>query len=432
MKFGTISLDEAEGAILAHGILAAGVNFRKGRTLAAADLRALAAAGVATVVAARFEPGDVPEDVAATRLAEAVAGGNVRIARAFTGRANIHAEKAGLLVLDRERIDRLNERHEAVTVATLQPFAQVAAGEMVATAKIIPLAVPEDLLGECLAIATEAPLVRVAAWRPLSAWLIQTTLPRNSAKMLDKTVRVTRQRLEDLGGSLLGESRAAHEPLALAEALAAVGPEADLILIAGASAITDRRDALPAGVIAAGGVLEHFGMPVDPGNLILLARLGERTVLGLPGCSRSPKLNGFDWVLQRLVAGLDVAPRDIMRMGVGGLLTEIPTRPHPRGGGRHRPSTGDGGAGAGGDAGPLRPQSELCRRPQHLAQSRDRCPAARRRCGRRLPRRHATGHRPADPGADPGLQPHRGPRHRGADAWRQARQPGALGPEPFL
>src|SRR6202012_3128502 len=79
-----------------------------------------------------------------------------------------------------------------------------------------------------------------------------------------------------------------------------------------------------------GGVIEHFGMPVDPGNLLLMARLGTVPVLGLPGCARSPKVNGFDWVLRRVLAGLPVGAEAIRRMGVGGLLSEIPSRPLPR------------------------------------------------------------------------------------------------------
>jgi molybdenum cofactor cytidylyltransferase len=71
-------------------------------------------------------------------------------------------------------------------------------------------------------------------------------------------------------------------------------------------------------------------MPVDPGNLLLLAHIGDRAVLGLPGCARSPKLNGFDWVLERLAAGLNVTSADIRAMGVGGLLMEIVSRPQPR------------------------------------------------------------------------------------------------------
>jgi molybdenum cofactor cytidylyltransferase len=82
--------------------------------------------------------------------------------------------------------------------------------------------------------------------------------------------------------------------------------------------------------MAAGGEVRRVGMPVDPGNLLVLGKVGATTVIGAPGCARSPKLNGFDWVLDRLLAGLDVGSDDIAAMGVGGLLMEISSRPQPR------------------------------------------------------------------------------------------------------
>jgi molybdenum cofactor cytidylyltransferase len=71
-------------------------------------------------------------------------------------------------------------------------------------------------------------------------------------------------------------------------------------------------------------------MPVDPGNLICVGRIGDVPALVLPGCARSPKLNGIDWVLARLFAGLPVDGPEIMRMGVGGLLKDTDHRPLPR------------------------------------------------------------------------------------------------------
>ncbi|WP_204333402.1 hypothetical protein, partial [Proteus mirabilis] len=87
--------------------------------------------------------------------------------------------------------------------------------------------------------------------------------------------------------------------------------DVDLVLVFGASAIADRRDVIPAALEQAGGEIEHLGMPVDPGNLLMVGRLGEVPVLGAPGCARSPKENGFDWVLTRLLAGLPVTKADI-------------------------------------------------------------------------------------------------------------------------
>ena len=334
MYFGTIGVADALGATLAHGIKGPGLSFKKGRRLGQADLDALRTAGIASVEGVRIEAGDVGEDVAAHALAAAVAGHGLNVAEAFTGRANLFAAQAGIVVLDQPRIHALNRIHQDLTVATLPPFARVAAGDMVATVKIIPFATDRTALDRGLALAGEAaPLLRVHPFQGIAARLIQTRTSATAEKMLDKTVEVTRQRLLGVGGRLLDERRCAHETGALAAAIdeaLALGPE--LILIAGASAVTDRRDVLPAGIVAAGGVVEHVGMPVDPGNLLVFGRHGTTRVLGLPGCARSPKLNGFDWVLERLAAGIEVTPDDIMAMGIGGLLSEIPSRPQPRAG----------------------------------------------------------------------------------------------------
>ena len=330
MKFGPLSLDEAEGAFLAHSVRAGELTLKKGRVLSAGDIDQLRAEGIETVVAARLAADDIAEDDAAERIAAAVQGADVEVRAPFTGRVNLFVAASGLLVLDRDRIDRLNRIDEAITMATLPPFADVQAGQMVATVKIIPFAVSEEKLAKAVAIASEAEagLVRLAPYRALDVHLIQTRLPSVKSSVLDKTVGVTASRISALGGRLTGESRALHDIDALAERIGSTS--GDLLLIAGASAITDRRDVLPAAIEAAGGEIIHLGMPVDPGNLLLLGRLGDRTVLGLPGCARSPKLNGFDWVLQRLFAGLDVTGEDIMGLGIGGLLTEIESRPQPR------------------------------------------------------------------------------------------------------
>jgi molybdenum cofactor cytidylyltransferase len=332
MIFGEIPVGEAAGAILVHSVKLAARALKKGRILTAEDVAALAAAGIERVTAARIGEDELGEDAAASLLARAAAGANVTIANAFTGRANLFAAQRGLCVFDRDRLDALNLVDEAVTLATVPPYAIVEPKQMVATVKIVPFAAPRAIVERCAALASEGePILRLAPFLPLQVGLIQTRLPGMKETILDKTVGVTAARLESLGSSLLGETRCDHAVEALAAALTTLlDRKPDLILVAGASAIVDRRDVIPAAIAACGGEIVHFGMPVDPGNLILLGRIGAITVLGLPGCARSPKENGFDWVLQRLAAGLAVGREDIMRMGAGGLLAEIPSRGLPR------------------------------------------------------------------------------------------------------
>lgn len=332
MKFGRIAREDGEGAILAHSVRAPGLALKKGEIIDAARISALAAAGIEAIVAATLEPGDVAENAAAQRLAERVAGAGVRLERPFTGRCNLMAEGTGLLVVDAAAIDAINLVDESITVATLTPLRPVVAGEMVATVKIIPFAVP----GRCLARsldAVAAPAVSVAPFRPLRIGVVSTLLPGLKPATVLKTLRLLDDRLAPAGAAITRETRVPHDTSKLAASLEAMG-DVDIVVVFGASAITDRRDVVPAAIEAAGGTVDHLGMPVDPGNLLLLGRLGYNgtsvPVIGAPGCARSPKENGFDFVMWRLLAGMEVTGHDLRRMGVGGLLSEIVSRPQPR------------------------------------------------------------------------------------------------------
>jgi molybdenum cofactor cytidylyltransferase len=332
MKFGEVPVAEAVGATLAHSLKVGDRVLRKGRVLTADDVAALAAAGRPSVIAARLEPGDVDENSAAAAVAFPLAGPHVSIARPFTGRVNLFAEVSGVYSVDAARVDRLNAVDETITLATLAPYTVVAPKQMVATIKVIPFAVRRQSVDDCVREASSGGrLLSIAPFQPKRVALIQTRLPGLKESVLDKTVEATRERLAALGSTLELERRCDHREDDLAPHIAAaLEAGVELVLVAGASAIVDRRDVIPAAIEQAGGTISHFGMPVDPGNLMLLGDVGGVTVLGLPGCARSPKVNGFDWVLQRLLAGLPAGPGEIMRMGVGGLLADIPLRPLPR------------------------------------------------------------------------------------------------------
>ncbi len=332
MKFGPLPLDEARGATAVHAIRKGEVVLKKGAVITERDIAALRAAGIAEVVVARLDPGDVPEDVAAAKIAAALVDETLSADRAFTGRCNLFARHAGVLVVDKGAVDTLNRVDESVTLATLPAFKPVVAGEMVATVKIIPFAVPEKTCADALSVAARArPVLRIAPYRVKRVGIVSTLLPGLTEKTVEKTLKITAERLAPAGAEIVCEKRIAHEQGALKTALAqACGGNAELVIVFGASAIADRRDVIPAAIEAAGGRIEHFGMPVDPGNLMLIGQVDGTDVIGAPGCARSPKENGFDWILMRMLAGLPVSRADITGMGVGGLLMEIVTRPQPR------------------------------------------------------------------------------------------------------
>ncbi len=241
MKFGDTPLAEAAGAILAHSLKLGDRTFKKGRVLSPADLEVLAAAGRGSVIAARLEPGDIVENEAAEAVARPLAGPNVSLGRAFTGRANFHADVAGLCLVDTAAVERFNLVDETITLATLPPDAVVQPKDMVATVKIIPFAVRQEAVAACARLA-ETPIFKVVPFRGFRVALIQTRLAGFKESILDKTVEATRERLVELGSRLVAERRCDHDEAALVPELKqALAGGAEMVLIAGASAILDRR-----------------------------------------------------------------------------------------------------------------------------------------------------------------------------------------------
>ncbi|SHE60792.1 molybdenum cofactor cytidylyltransferase [Loktanella atrilutea] len=325
MRFGPVPVADAQGAILAHRETLPDGTLSKGHVLTAADLDRLATAGLDRVTVARLDPGDVDEDRAAADLAETLVAGapGLRLGVAATGRVNVIADAPGLAALQVAALQAVNRIDPMITVATVPDLHRMEAGGLVATVKIISYAVGQ----EPLRAACDAGRAAIALHRPSidRVALIETRAGRDLG---DKGVRSLRTRLDRLGVGFAGRSLVDHDAQAIAQAL--IATDAPLVCILTGSATSDLNDTAPEGVRLAGGTVDHFGMPVDPGNLLFLGHHAGRPVVGLPGCARSPALNGADWVLERLLCGLDVTPAAIADMGVGGLLKEIPSRPRPR------------------------------------------------------------------------------------------------------
>lgn len=321
MIFGEFPLAECEGLLLAHSLRLPERIIKKGRRLTGADIQVLAAAGILRVNGARLHADDLDENAAAGAVAAALGGPGITTRAPQAGRCNLYAAERGLLMLDADIVERINRIDESVTVATLPPLSAVKRGAVVATVKIIPLAVGRALVAACLAQAGQGAGLRLLPFQPHRAALIVTEQPGDPQRNYVTAVNSSRRRIEDLGSHLGLVQRCAHRTEAVTAALReALAAGCSLILIAGATVPKDRADTVPAGIVAAGGEILRFGMPVEPGNMLLLARIGAVPVIILPGCARSRRSNGLDRVLQRMLAGLPMGAEQIMGMGVGGLI----------------------------------------------------------------------------------------------------------------
>ena len=334
MKFEPLPVEEAAGMILGHNVTGDSGRraLRKGKELTAEDIATLSALGRRSIYVARLEDGDLPENLAAERIARAAAGDGLRRSRPSTGRVNLYARSLGLLRVDRERLLRLNATG-GVTLATLQAHAVAREGKMVATLKIIPYALPESVVRQGEEIADG--LLRLTVLEPRRVGLILSGSPSARERIVRGFRDALAPRLAALGATLEDvEFASLDDDAGEARLASAIERQLDggveLLILAGETAIMDRHDIAPRAVERAGGEVECFGAPVDPGNLLLLAYRDGIPIAGTPGCARSPKRNIVDLVLPRLLAGDRLSRDDIAELGYGGLLEDVPERPLPR------------------------------------------------------------------------------------------------------
>lgn len=322
MTFERVAVLDALEAILAHSIRAGELVIRKGTVLTKNIIEDLSGAGVSDIYVARLAAGDVSEAEAAARLAERIAGSGVTAGAPTNGRVDLHSEATGLVVVDRATIDAVNLAQSAIQLATLREYTAAEAGQIVATVKVVPFGVSAEIMALAEAAVANA-AVSLVPFQPLKVGVVATETPFVKASVMEKTMRVLSERLELAGAYVHAEERVAHDPAEVGRALETIHDSgSELLIIFGASATSDASDVVPAGIEAAGGCVTRIGMPVDPGNLLVFGELEGRPVIGAPGCARSPAPSGFDWVLQRLLAGLPLSADEIGAMGVGGVLAE--------------------------------------------------------------------------------------------------------------
>ena len=335
MKFGPVSLEHALGKILGHNM--AGPDgkrlLRKGRPLTEDDVQALKELGRKVVYVAELEPGDVGEDEAARRVTKRVMGSGLRPSGPASGRMNLLAAALGVVRVDVEKLSRLNEC-EGVTVATVPAHSAVRTRHLAATIKIIPFAVSHAILHVVDSIA--GPIVSVEPLVLKTVGVILSGSPTAKERVQQDFEVPLKSRVVALGSEVtLEDFISLEDETGEAELAAALLKQkasgAQLIVLAGETAIMDRYDIAPRAIERAGGEVTCFGAPVDPGNLLMVGYLGEVPVLGAPGCARSRKVNVIDWVLPRLLVGDRLTRQDVMDLGHGGLLEEILERPQPRG-----------------------------------------------------------------------------------------------------
>ena len=311
------------GAVLARDLTIGGARWFKGRRLTAEDLLAFARADVAEPVSIlEMEPGELHEDEAAVRLAEAVAGEGLRTRGPVQSRVDLVADARGVVNVRIAELERLN-RIDPLEVFTVFDGQVVEPGDLVASVKVAPHIVEAATVDEGARVAAfgSQPLVWVAPFVACRVGVVVKESVRATARTrFEASVRA---KVEGLGSEIVAIEYVEDDPDAVEAAIASFVRRPDpleLILTAGAAS-TDPLDACFVAIASLGGRIVRRGVPAHPGSMLWLARIGRTAILGLPTCGAYSKATAADLLLPRLLSGEGPSEKTVAKLAYGGILT---------------------------------------------------------------------------------------------------------------
>ena len=331
MRFKEISIFEANGCILPFSIKlkknGQDINLGKGTIINKEIIKLLKENNLSKILCFKMYLNEVHENIASEKISKNLISSHhkhLTFKNYFTGRTNVIAKSNGIFYYDEQQLVKINSVSSSVAIGALKPFSVVQKGQSLSTIKIIPFSIQKKYIEKIKIFGKNC--FKLAVFKKMKVGLIQTFNQKTKMTVLDKTKMVMEDRLNKCGVNRLKEYRVPHNHFDLnKKILELLKTDIELILIFGANAIKNKDDIIPKTISDIGGKILRFGMPVEPGNLILISTVIKENnekiyIIGMPTCARSPKENGADWVLQRIISDLKISQNTINKMSIGGLI----------------------------------------------------------------------------------------------------------------
>jgi len=294
-----------------------GVTFKKGHIIKAEDIPMLRSMGKNNIYVMEIEPGYVHENDAAEQLVQLVADDELTYMEVAEGKVNVKAHCQGLLKIDSERLLQINML-EGLALSTLHNDSPVQPGELVASAKIIPLVLPEEIIARASKICAGKPLIRIIPLVAKKAGLIITGNEVYQGIIEDKFEAVIKSKFAALDSQVMQTVFLPDDADLIAENIKILANKNDIVFVTGGMSV-DPDDVTRAGVLKAGAQIAVYGTPVLPGAMFMVAYLGDVTILGIPACGMFSKVTILDIVLPKVLVGESITRQYIASLGHGGL-----------------------------------------------------------------------------------------------------------------
>ncbi|MBP1741884.1 MAG: molybdopterin biosynthesis enzyme [Deltaproteobacteria bacterium] len=321
-----ISLEEAVGKVLAHDITEIrpgqfkGAAFKKGHVVQEQDLPHLRRLGKEHLFVLHIEPGEVHEDDAALKLAEALSGTGVTFkGPPSEGKLALRAEYRGLLKVNVEALYDLCLIPE-ISCASRHNNDLVEKEEIIAAARAVPLIIEEAILEKALAVARRARgIFSVKKFSKPPTGILITGNEVFHGLIEDKFAPILNNKLKAFDCEVRKILFAPDDKRKIANGIRELlDAGSKLVMVAGGMSVDP--DDISRVAIAEAGVQDIlYGTPVLPGAMFLYGRIGSIPVLGLPACILFYKATVLDLLLPRILAGEVITREDLAAMAHGGL-----------------------------------------------------------------------------------------------------------------
>lgn len=318
-----IPVEQAVGMPLCHDITAMrdgfkGAAFRRGHIIEAADVEKLKDLGKRTVFIWEENAGELHEEDCALRMAAMAPVAGAHYTGPSEGKVLLMADIEGMLRVDTEQLRQVNGIGD-ITISTLPDHYPVKPGMRLASMRIVPLVTQERQIIKAETLCRERPLLRLLPYGPRRAGVIVTGSEVYTGRIQDKFEPVVRRKLAAYPGEILGVTLCDDDVDMIVDAARSfLERGADFLIFTGGMSV-DPDDVTPSAVRRLGARVVSHGMPAQPGNMTLVAYLGDIPALGVPGAAISLPTTVFDVLLPAIYAGKEITKDDLIRLGDGGL-----------------------------------------------------------------------------------------------------------------
>ena len=318
-----VKVEDAVGMELCHDVTAMydgfkGAAFKRGHKIRPEDIPALLDYGKRTVFVWEETAGEIHEEDAALRLAAMSKLDNAHYTGPSEGKMLLIADERGMFRVDTELLQEINSIGD-ITIATMPDHYPVEKGARLASMRIVPLVTKEEQIVRAEELCRGRRLLELRPYQQKKIGVIVTGSEVYHGRIQDKFEPVVREKMKSYPSEILGVTVCDDDlDMIVAAGKTYLDMGANLLIFTGGMSV-DPDDLTPGAIRRLGAEIVSHGVPAQPGNMTLVAYLGDVAILGVPGAAISLPTTMFDVLLPQIFTGDKLTKKDLVNLGDSGL-----------------------------------------------------------------------------------------------------------------